>query len=50
LANPANSAHRKLAPLLEELIVTGACWDVVDNIAFNMIGRRLAHYPAERTL
>ena len=33
-------------PLYEELIVTGAWWDFVDDIAAHRVGRILKDYPA----
>jgi 3-methyladenine DNA glycosylase AlkD len=38
-----------LLPLYEELIVTGAWWDFVDEVANRRIGRLLRAYPAELT-
>jgi 3-methyladenine DNA glycosylase AlkD len=40
--------HRTLAalPLYEELIVTGAWWDLVDEVAVRLVGELLAREPA----
>src|SRR5262249_42538182 len=42
-------AHRTPAvlPLYEELIVTGAWWDFVDEIASHLVGEMLAAYPKQ---
>lgn len=44
---PAHRAHRTPAalPLFEEMIVTGAWWDYVDEIASHLIGELLERYP-----
>ncbi len=34
-------------PMYEEMIVSGAWWDLVDSIAAHQIGGLLRHYPAE---
>lgn len=34
-------------PMYEEMIVTGAWWDYVDNLAANRIGKLLVAYPKE---
>ncbi len=34
-------------PMYEEIIVSGAWWDLVDSIAAHRIGGLLQHYPAE---
>lgn len=51
----ALTAHRKARPfqtmealpLYEELIVTGAWWDLVDELASHRVGELLAKYPKE---
>jgi 3-methyladenine DNA glycosylase AlkD len=47
----AYRAHQTLEalPMYEEMIVTGAWWDVVDAIAAHRIGPLLAKYPREMT-
>ena len=46
---PAHQAHRTLSalPLYEEMIVTGAWWDYVDEIASHLIGELLERYPEQ---
>lgn len=34
-------------PMLDELIVTGAWWDFVDEIAINLVGELLSGYPTD---
>jgi 3-methyladenine DNA glycosylase AlkD len=36
-----------LLPVVEEMIVTGAWWDLVDDISGNVLARLLERYPAE---
>ncbi len=44
---PAHRIHRTLdaLPLFEEMIVTGAWWDFVDEIAGRLVGELLERYP-----
>ncbi len=44
---PAHRVHRTpdALPLFEEMIVTGAWWDFVDEIAARLIGELLERYP-----
>ncbi len=46
---PAHRAHRtpNVLPLFEEMIVTGAWWDYVDEIAGRLIGELLQGYPKQ---
>ncbi len=43
----ANCRTMKALPIYEELIVTGAWWDLVDGVAGHRLGELLRRYPAQ---